>query len=155
MELEGEDDENVEIYDSCDEVRKKINVHLDVSGQTKAAFLRDIARAGWPSDPPKIQSKQLTDFQTKKGSTSGSTSRVFYGKYSLNVSVLSCADRDILGAYCFFEKKRVAEGKPKSRHRQNMEDQWPEGMVREREQAYIIPAGMSVHKNAYGKPVVR
>lgn len=103
-----------------------------------------------------MQSKQLTDFQTKKGPTSGSTSRVFYGKLARASFVLLPADRlQTPGAYCYFEKKRIAEGKLKSRHRQNMEDQWPNGMVREREQMYIIPAGMHVHKNAYGKPVVR
>ncbi|VDC05560.1 unnamed protein product [Peniophora sp. CBMAI 1063] len=30
--LEGDDDETVPLLDSCDELRKKINVHLDVSG---------------------------------------------------------------------------------------------------------------------------
>lgn len=69
--------------DSCDELRKKINVHLDTSGQNKTTFLRDIARAGWPSNPPKIQSKQLTDFQTKKGPTAGNTSKVCYGTSTL------------------------------------------------------------------------
>ncbi|VDC05559.1 unnamed protein product [Peniophora sp. CBMAI 1063] len=136
IELDGEEDETVEMYDTCDEIRKKIDIHLTITGQTKAAFLRDIARAGWPDDPPRIQSKQLSDFQTKEGATSGSTSRVYYG------------------AYCYFEKKRIAEGKDKSVHRLCMEDEWPTGMVREREKAYIIGVGREIYTSELGKPVV-
>ena len=59
------------------------------------------------------------------------------------------------GAYCYFEKKRIAEGKPKSRHRLNMEDEWPNGMVCERPKSYIIPVGARVSLSAHGKPIVR
>lgn len=34
MELEGESDDMVEIYDSCDEVRRKVSAHLKKTGQT-------------------------------------------------------------------------------------------------------------------------
>ncbi|KZV61164.1 hypothetical protein PENSPDRAFT_693643 [Peniophora sp. CONT] len=136
VELDGEEDESVEMYDTCDEIRKKIDIHLTMTGQTKAAFLRDIARAGWPQNPPKIQSKQLSDFLDKDGPTSGSLSRVYYG------------------AYCYFEKKRIAEGKEKSAHRLGMEDEWSNGMVREREQMYIVSVGREIYMSEYGKPVV-
>ena len=59
-----------------------------------------------------------------------------------------------LGAYCYFEKKRIAEGKPKSAHRLGMEDEWANGMPREREQTYIIGAGSSLSMSEFGKPVV-
>ena len=32
--------------------------------------------------------------------------------------------------YVFFEKKRIAEGKPKSKKRQEREEQWPGGVDR-------------------------
>ena len=80
VELAGEEDESVELYDTCDEIRRKIDIHLTLTGQTKAAFLRDIARAGWPHNPPKIQSKSLSDFMAKDGPTAGCFNRVYYGK---------------------------------------------------------------------------
>jgi hypothetical protein len=77
--LNGDDDESVEIYDDCDEIRSKIDEYLLDTGAKKAPFLRDIAHAGWPANPPKIQGKQLNDFLVKDGETAGSTSKVFYG----------------------------------------------------------------------------
>ncbi|KAJ7837218.1 hypothetical protein B0H14DRAFT_3141521 [Mycena olivaceomarginata] len=77
--LPGDEDSTVEIYDSCDELRRKINALLRTGTITKAGFMRDIARAA-PSS---------SDFLTKKGATSGSTSRVCYA------------------SYVYFEKKRM------------------------------------------------
>lgn len=94
---------NVEIYDSCDDIRTKISAHLRTSGQTQAAFLRMIAAA---SGVPPIQSKQLTDFTRKKGALSGNTSKVFYA------------------AYIYFEKLRLKNKKPKSKKRLQMEEEW-------------------------------
>ncbi|KAF7191092.1 hypothetical protein HII31_07607 [Pseudocercospora fuligena] len=107
MFLDGEDTGSVEIYDTCDEIRKKISAHLTKPGITQAQFCRDLAaqlRTG-----ANIQSKQLTDFRNKKGARAGNTSSVFYA------------------AYVYFEKLRLAEGKPKSKHRQEMEAAWPNG----------------------------
>ncbi|KAG7098439.1 hypothetical protein E1B28_000390 [Marasmius oreades] len=134
--LPGDEDGTVEIYDSCNEVRRKINAHLR-SPITKAQFLRDIVRAAYPGsyDSIKIQSKQLSDFLTKKGPTAGSTSRVFYA------------------AYVYFEKKRLSEGKGKSKHRLEMEAQWggQGGMPREREQSYLCGPGMIIVQDELGK----
>ncbi|KAI5778840.1 hypothetical protein EDC01DRAFT_600876, partial [Geopyxis carbonaria] len=107
VELEGEQQDAVEVYDSCDEIRRKIAAHLRTPGVTQAAFLKDLA-AMLHTAPPgtKIQSKQLNDFRTKSGADAGNTSRVFY-----------CA-------YVFFEKLRIKEGKPKSKHRLEMERRW-------------------------------
>ncbi|KAF8213615.1 hypothetical protein K438DRAFT_1956984 [Mycena galopus ATCC 62051] len=118
--LPGDEDSTVEIYDSCDELRRKINALLRTGTITKAALLRDMSRAAY-ADAPNIQSKQLTDFLTKKGPTSGSTSRVCYA------------------SYVYFEKKRIAEGKAKSKHRNDMEDRWEGqgGLPRERERGYF------------------
>ncbi|KAJ7820366.1 hypothetical protein B0H13DRAFT_2130297, partial [Mycena leptocephala] len=103
--LSGHDDATVEISDTCDELRRKINTLLRTGTITKAALLRDMSRAAYAA-ALKIQSKQLTDFLTKKGPTSGSTSRICYA------------------SYVYFEKKRLAEGKAKSKHRRDMEDRW-------------------------------
>ncbi|KAJ7671426.1 hypothetical protein DFH06DRAFT_907092, partial [Mycena polygramma] len=118
--LPGDEDAKVEIYDSCDELRRKINALLRTGTITKAALLRDMSRAAY-ADAPNIQSKQLTDFLTKKGATSGSTSRVCYA------------------SYVYFEKKRIAEGKAKSKHRRDMEDRWDGegGLPRRREEKYF------------------
>lgn len=57
--LDGEEDDRVPIFDSCDEVRRKINAHLKKPGVTQAQFCRDIwarmpppRRSETPSHPP-------------------------------------------------------------------------------------------------------
>ncbi|KXS95764.1 hypothetical protein AC578_1721 [Pseudocercospora eumusae] len=105
--LDGEDTGSVKIYDTCDEIRKKISAHLTKPGITQAQFCRDLAAQLHTG--VNIQSKQLTDFRNKKGARAGNTSSVFYA------------------AYVYFEKLRLAEGKPKSKHRQEMEAAWPNG----------------------------
>ncbi|KAJ6519343.1 hypothetical protein C8R45DRAFT_951088 [Mycena sanguinolenta] len=131
--LPGDDDATVEIYDSCDELRRKINALLRTGTITKTALLRDMSRAAY-ADAPNIQSKQLTDFLTKKGATSGSTSRVCYA------------------SYVYFEKTRIAEGKAKSKHRRDMEDRWDGegGLPREREKAYICGVNDRIVQDALG-----
>ncbi|KAL7626479.1 hypothetical protein AAE478_003251 [Parahypoxylon ruwenzoriense] len=105
--LPGEETNSVPIYDTCDEIRRKINAHLKTPALTAAQFCRDIyAQLNQPSIKC-FQSKQLNDFRGKKGPTAGATSQVFYA------------------AYVYFEKKRIAEGKPKSKHRLEMEKAWP------------------------------
>ncbi|KAI0487224.1 hypothetical protein F4859DRAFT_247379 [Xylaria cf. heliscus] len=104
--LRGEETDNVPIYDSCDEIRKKINAHLKTPGLTQAQFCRDLyAQLNTPKCKG-IQSKQLADFRAMKGSRTGARSSVFYA------------------AYVYFEKLRIAQGKSKSAHRENMEALW-------------------------------
>ncbi|CAD0110173.1 unnamed protein product [Aureobasidium uvarum] len=101
------DDDAVEVYDSCDEIRKKISAHLRKPNVTAAQFCRDLLTQYHSSKkPPQIQSGQLTKFRGYKGADTGNTSCVFYA------------------AYVFFEKVRLAEGKPKSKHRVEMEEIW-------------------------------
>ncbi|KAF7878798.1 hypothetical protein EAF04_000001 [Stromatinia cepivora] len=104
IKLDGESTASVPVYDSCDEVRKKISAYLREPGVTQAAFLREIAKT-YPEEK-KIQSKVLNDFLGKKGATAGNTSSVYYA------------------SYVFFEKLRLRDGKPKSKHREEMEKQW-------------------------------
>ncbi|KAK4044406.1 hypothetical protein C8A01DRAFT_31460 [Parachaetomium inaequale] len=113
--LPGEEDDNVSVFDTCDEVRKKINAHLKKPGVTQAQFCRDIYAQLGPTRPAKpFQSSQLAQFRNAKGALSGAKSRIFYG------------------AYVFFEKLRIKGGKPKTKHRLEMEEQWgPGGMRRD------------------------
>jgi len=104
----GEETDSVEVYDTCDEVRKKISAYLRKPNTTAAQFCRDLL-AQYHTDekkPSRIQSTQLTKFRGYKGADTGNTSCVFYA------------------AYVFFEKVRLAEGKPKSKHRLEMEEIW-------------------------------
>ncbi|KAJ4374500.1 hypothetical protein N0V86_007369 [Didymella sp. IMI 355093] len=82
VELPGESDDKVEIYDTCDEIRRKINAHLKKPGVTQTQFLRDIA-ASYKRAPRKIQSSQLSAFRSKKGAYDGNISAVYYGAYLL------------------------------------------------------------------------
>ncbi|KAJ8069573.1 hypothetical protein OCU04_000012 [Sclerotinia nivalis] len=104
IKLDGESTISVPVYDSCDEIRKKISAYLREPGVTQAAFLREIAKT-YPEEK-KIQSKVLNDFLGKKGATAGNTSSVYYA------------------SYVFFEKLRLRDGKSKSKHREEMEKQW-------------------------------
>ena len=108
--LPGEETDSVAIFDTCDEVRRKVNAHLKKPGVTQAQFCRDmLAMFKGPARPSNIQSIQLSRFRGMKGPTVGANSLVFYS------------------AYVFFEKVRIAEGKPKSKHRLEMEKRWGNG----------------------------
>ena len=105
--LPGEEEDDVEVYDTCDEVRKKISAHLaQTPGLSQAQFCRDLYAQLRAPQCKGIQSKQLTDFRGGRGAITGARSTVFYA------------------AYVYFEKLRVAEGKPKSAHRREMEAIW-------------------------------
>ena len=105
IELGGEDDESVPVYDTCDEIRRKIAAYLREPNVTQTGFLRGLAKM-LPDPSAKLQSKQLKDFQTKKGALEGQTSRIYYA------------------AYLFFEKQRLLQGKSKSKKRENNEKVW-------------------------------
>ncbi|KAK4647995.1 uncharacterized protein QC761_106230 [Podospora bellae-mahoneyi] len=106
--LEGQETDSVPVYDSCDEIRRKIDLHLKKDGVTQASFHRDIyAQLRGPSKPGKcFQSVQLQRFRGMKGSNCGAKSALYYG------------------TYVFFEKIRIKEGKPKTKHRLEMEALW-------------------------------
>ncbi|KAI0120782.1 hypothetical protein F4776DRAFT_665409 [Hypoxylon sp. NC0597] len=106
--LDGEETQEVPVYDTCDEVRKKIRAFLRKPDVSQAAFCRAISKS--LPDERKIQSRQLNAFLSKKGPMEGNTSYAFYG------------------AYVFFEKLRIKEGKPKSKMRLEMEKIHPNGV---------------------------
>lgn len=105
--LAGEETDEVEVYDSCAEIRKKITAYLKRPGVTQAQFLRDlISQYHTDKAPARIQSSMLNKFRGHKGVDGGNTSSVFYA------------------SYCFFERLRIKEGKNKSKHRQEMGEAW-------------------------------
>lgn len=132
IQLEGEAEISVPVYDSCDEMRKKITSYLREPSVTQAAFLREIASTY--SDGRKIQSKQLQDFLGKKGASAGNTSSVFYA------------------GYVFFEKMRIKDNKPKSKHRMEMERIHPGGfdVKRSSSRSVYSRVGDRPYEDAYG-----
>ncbi|KAK1633796.1 hypothetical protein BDP81DRAFT_396540 [Colletotrichum phormii] len=111
IQLPGDEDMSVAVWDTCDIVRTKIRAILK-EGVTKTAFLRAI-----------------------KGPASGNTSSVFYA------------------AYVFFEKLRVRDGKPKTKKREEMEEEWPTGMdTKQQLDGWVTClAGEKPHIDKYGK----
>ncbi|KAL2072071.1 hypothetical protein VTL71DRAFT_11414 [Oculimacula yallundae] len=102
MILEGEEENKVPVYDSCDEIRRKIRQYLSKTAMNQAAFSREIAKSFHPGK--KVSG--LAAFMGKKGPVSGNTSSAFYG------------------SYVFFEKMRIKNKNPKTEHRLGMEDAW-------------------------------
>jgi hypothetical protein len=146
--LEGEEEGEVPIFDSCDEIRQKINHYLSKTGMSKAAFGREIGKLFGGEEEKKITGGSVTQFLGKKGPMAGNTTRVYYG------------------AYVFFEKIRVRDGKPMTEHRETMEDVWDgcdlrfwikEGVDRSKvidRMEYITFAdGPDLYQDEYGKPV--
>ncbi|CAJ2504331.1 Uu.00g117250.m01.CDS01 [Anthostomella pinea] len=134
--LPGEETNQVPVYDSCDEIRKKINAHLKTPGLTQAQFCRDIHAQLNQAKSKGIQSKQLADFRSKKGPNAGAKSVVFYS------------------AYVYFEKLRIAQKKPKSSHREKMEEVWgAAGIDREHDHTALVTvmAGEIPYSDQYGQ----
>lgn len=116
--LDGEDKLAVPIYDTCDDLRTKINrLMRENAGSTNAGFVRMINAAAFPADATKptiATPAQLSTFLKGSGPVKGASSPVFYA------------------AYVFFEKLRVRDGKPKTKKREEMEQAWKRtGMARE------------------------
>lgn len=118
--LDGEAYVSVEVFDSCDEVHKKINAYLKGPRVTQAGFLREAALT-YP-DWKKMQSKQLQDFLGKKGAHAGNTSATFYS------------------SYVFFDKIRIKEGQTR-----NFED-FPDTDMNGQWQNAKTPGNFQIHK---------
>ncbi|OJJ72354.1 hypothetical protein ASPBRDRAFT_124694 [Aspergillus brasiliensis CBS 101740] len=107
--LDGEEDGNVPIFDTCDVVRRKIRAHLRKPGVTQAGFMREASKAAYPQGTKKLNASSFGEFLKKKGPNAGSQGAVFYA------------------AYVYFEKLRLKNGKPKDAFRLEMEKIWPNG----------------------------
>jgi hypothetical protein len=138
VELPGEKDGDVDVWETCDEMRKKIDAFLREPDVTQAAFLRELAKMH--PDGKAIQSKQLKDFLSKKGPTAGNTSKVFY-----------CS-------YVFFDKMRIKHGKPKTAMREGTEAAWcMEGGIdtkRKLDGLYICYKDSYPVEDKYGKATI-
>lgn len=103
--IPGQETDSVQVYETPREVRRKIGVLMRKPGVTQAAFLRTLAAQIETSDK-KFQSGQLTRFRERSGVDAGISNPIFYA------------------AYVYFEKLRIKEDKPKSKHREEMEKIW-------------------------------
>lgn len=114
VELPGEATDSVPVFDTCADVRRKISAYLREPAHTQAQLCRDLhAQLYGPDKGNSIQASQMQRFRGKSGANEGGDSKVFYA------------------GYVFFEKKRIAEGKEKSKKRLEMEKEWPKGVDRE------------------------
>ncbi|KAF2744832.1 hypothetical protein M011DRAFT_488644 [Sporormia fimetaria CBS 119925] len=57
--LDGEDEDRVPIFNTCDEIRRKISAYLGQPGITQAAFLRALAAQSHATPNPPIHSHKL------------------------------------------------------------------------------------------------
>ncbi|KAK8097326.1 uncharacterized protein PG998_005553 [Apiospora kogelbergensis] len=136
--LEVGDDGLVPVFDTCDEIRLKINEHMrSTPGLTAAQFCRDLYVHLRGTKFTGLQSKQLNDFKAKEGPRAGCSSSLFYA------------------AYVFFEKLRIAQGQPKSRHRTNMETIWADqggfDLKNDGRHGLNIPAGKTPVMDEFGR----
>ncbi|TMW68912.1 hypothetical protein Poli38472_001068 [Pythium oligandrum] len=102
-------EEPVYVYDDCDDIRKKLNELIASKRVTQAALLRELD----------VNSNSLRRFLTTKGKRDG------------------CSNGVYMAAYCFFEKLRIAENKPKSGKRVKNEKEMPTGYSLERDPTHF------------------
>ncbi|GAM88277.1 hypothetical protein ANO11243_063100 [Dothideomycetidae sp. 11243] len=108
--LDGEDEGDVPIYDTCQDMRTKINAHLRNSSMSMAELGRRMG-AMLP-ESKKLSGAQITSFLQKKGPYSGAESGVYYA------------------SYVFFEKLRIKKGGKESKKRLEVKDAHPKGWDR-------------------------
>jgi hypothetical protein len=133
--LDGEEADAVPIYDTCDDVRRKIEAHLRNPSVTQAAFLRSLIP---PEGKATFQSAELSRFLGKKGARDGNATAIYYS------------------AYVYFEKLRIKQGKAESEKRLEMKEiwAWQGGMDRDGQNTYICSAGKRPVQDNYGRVFV-
>ncbi|KAJ4271510.1 hypothetical protein NW762_000214 [Fusarium torreyae] len=132
--LPGEENGAVSIYDTCNDIRKKIRPLLAKDGMTQAAFIRALNK-NLP-EGKSVSAANLRYFMGRRGVRDGNTNITFYA------------------AYVFFEKKRIKAGKPKSPFREKMEKAWgPKGFDTEHgaNQHYTCFAGEEPVMDEFGR----
>ncbi|VUC32274.1 unnamed protein product [Clonostachys rosea] len=106
--LPGEEEGDVDIYETPREVRRKMRALL-AKGVTQAAFARALSEM-LPEGAGTLSPQTMKAFLAQKGVMDGNTSKAFY-----------CG-------YVFFEKQRLRDNKPMSKHREAMEELHPTGV---------------------------
>jgi hypothetical protein len=102
--LDGEEEGEVQVYDTCDTARQKICAFLSANPAiSQASFCREISKTF--HDGKSVSSAVMSGFLSKKGPREGNTSAAFHASYGGG-----------------FEKVRIRDGKPKSEFREIMED---------------------------------
>ncbi|KAK6522335.1 hypothetical protein TWF281_002901 [Arthrobotrys megalospora] len=135
--LDGQDDDTVPVFDTCDVVRRKITGALTSATHTKASLLR--AFAACTSEPDHaLAPNSFQRFMAAKGKTGGCSNRTFYA------------------GYVYFEKQRIAEKKKKTKTREEMEAAWgSNGMDYENlGKPMLVMAGESISTDQYGRQVL-
>lgn len=111
--LEGEEAAAVPVFDSCEDVRVKIDSYLeqpDGPGSFQLCQILHEQLKGTARRSKYIGTTHLHRFMAQEGPFSGARGAVYYA------------------AYVFFEKLRIAEGRPKSDRRLEMERLYPRGI---------------------------
>ncbi|RDW65473.1 hypothetical protein BP5796_10165 [Coleophoma crateriformis] len=132
--LDGEEEDAVPVFETCDEVRKKIRAHLKKPGVTQSGFARDCTAASGRNVAP----RSINEFLRKKGPSAGNTANIFYA------------------AYVYFEKLRLQAGKPKSKFREEMERiHGPKGVDTTRcNTRYLLGPGERAYEDKYGNVTI-
>jgi hypothetical protein len=111
--LKGEETGSVPVFDSCDEVRSKIEAYLNQEdGPLRQLLCRAIFAQLKGTNFKQIEVIQLDAFRAKRGRAVGAKNVTYYA------------------AYVYFEKLRIAEGKEKSKRRLKMEALYPNGFCK-------------------------
>lgn len=138
IKLHGEDWDGVPIFDTCDEVRRKINAYLREPGTSMAGFLREVGKTFSGPPPQGMSTTSLKTFLSQHGCMQSAGSPIFYA------------------AFVFFEKLRIKEKKPKNKKREEMERVWGKGgMERISSRHIICRADERPTEDEYGRIVMR
>lgn len=134
VELPGEAEMRVQVYDTCGEMRKRLR-KLQTQGCSQAAICRALSTSYPEGSGKSVTATNMRSFMSNKGVMGGNTSNAFYG------------------GYVFFEKRRIKDGKPKSKFREEMEQVHEAGVDVERNLngPCWLRAGESVSFDKYGQ----
>jgi hypothetical protein len=103
VELDGEKEDKVPVFDTCNEIRRKINVYLRQPSNTQSSLLKALS-SQFHQTKITPTSSNLVRFRNARGPNVGNTNPVFYA------------------AYVFFEKERLRSKKHKLKIRMEMEE---------------------------------
>ncbi|KAH9857893.1 hypothetical protein C2E23DRAFT_801906 [Lenzites betulinus] len=112
IELEGEEEGGVEVYDDCNEIRRKIRLLQKQPDFKVTHWLKEIGN---------INNNSYQRFMKATGPTGGASNGTYYA------------------AYVYFEKVRIAEGKKKTAKRLRNEQEHSCGMpTEERRHMWVL-----------------
>ena len=135
IELEGDENDSVPIYLTCDDVRSLINNNLRNTSVTQASFCRTVDSMYTHQPSQGTGPGALKTFLSSSGVLMGASSPIFYG------------------SYVYFEKLRIKQHKPQNKKRQEMEKMWaPRGLDthRDMKQPMVMRGGEAIFTDKYG-----